>query len=145
MMAKLSCEMPESRNKARTSRCLTLFLFIKYSLSPDRKIRRVTITWSSLKLSSPFLLSKIRETSAWLAGLRNSLPANITSFMFEPRKDLALDSPITHLIASVILLLPLPLGPTMPVIPVSNSIFVFSAKDLKPSIISSVSGTHSSP
>ena len=145
MMAKLSCEMPESRNKARTSRCLTLFLFIKYSLSPDRKIRRVTITWSSLKLSSPFLLSKIRETSAWLAGLRNSLPANITSFMFEPRKDLALDSPMTHLIASVILLLPLPLGPTMPVIPVSNSIFVFSAKDLKPSIISSVSGTHSSP
>ena len=88
------------------------------------------------------MLSKIIETSARLAGLRNSLPAKMTSFIFDPRNDLALDSPITQRIASVMLLLPLPFGPTIPVIPVSNSILVFSANDLKPSMISSVNGKH---
>ena len=33
------------------------------------------------------------------------------------------------------LLLPLPLGPTTPVIPLPNSILILSAKDLKPLIL----------
>jgi hypothetical protein len=40
--------------------------------------------------------------------------------VFEPRNDLADCSPNTHLIASVILLLPLPFGPTIAVTPLSN-------------------------
>ena len=42
------------------------------------------------------------------------------SSILAPRSDLADCSPSTHLIASVILLLPLPLGPTIAVTPLSN-------------------------
>ena len=49
-----------------------------------------------------------------------------------PRKLRTLDSPRTHFIASVILLLPLPLGPITAVIPGENFTTVLSAKDLNP-------------
>src|SRR5690554_3691692 len=77
-------------------------------------------------------LSKHRETSANPKGFLCSVPANITSSIFPPRRVLALCSPSTHLIASEILLLPLPFGPTTAVIPELNSRTIFSANDLKP-------------
>ena len=61
-------------------------------------------------------------------------PLKITSDMSFPRKLFALCSPSTHLMASTMLDLPEPLGPTMTVIPSGNSKRVFSAKLLKPLI-----------
>src|SRR5262245_62350971 len=49
-----------------------------------------------------------------------------------PRRDLALCSPSAHRTDSEILLLPHPLGPTMPVIPGRTLTTVFSGNDLKP-------------
>ena len=54
------------------------------------------------------------------------------SSILEPRSVLTLCSPRTQRIASVTLLLPLPFGPTIAVIPLSNSIRVYSGNDLKP-------------
>ena len=65
-------------------------------------------------------------------GLRICVPANIISSILVPRSCLALCSPRTHLTASATLLLPLPLGPTIPVIPLLNSKTILLAKDLKP-------------
>src|SRR5699024_3255143 len=56
----------------------------------------------------------------------------ITSSIFEPRKDLADCSPRTQRTASMILLFPLPFGPTIAVTPGTNSKSILSAKDLKP-------------
>ena len=63
-----------------------------------------------------------------------SVPEKMTSSIFPPRSIFGLCSPSTHLIASLMLLFPLPLGPTMQVIPLSNSITTGSAKDLNPCI-----------
>jgi len=49
-----------------------------------------------------------------------------------PRRELGLCSPRTHEIASAILLLPLPLGPTMTLIPGSKNNWLLFLKDLKP-------------
>jgi hypothetical protein len=54
-----------------------------------------------------------------------------------PRKDLELCSPKTQRTASEILLLPLPLGPTMAVTPLPKDSVVLSGKDLKPDSLSS--------
>ena len=59
-------------------------------------------------------------------------PLKITSAMSLPRRLLALCSPSTHLMASTMLDLPEPLGPTMTVMPGGNSKRVLSAKLLKP-------------
>ena len=66
--------------------------------------------------------------------LRVSEPAKIISGMRPPRKLLTDCSPKTQRIASVILLLPLPLGPTIAVIFSSKSIIVRLANDLNPTI-----------
>ena len=66
------------------------------------------------------------------AGLRVAAPLNSTSIIASPRRLLALCSPRTHLKASTTLLLPHPLGPTMPVTGVSKTNSVRSAKLLKP-------------
>ena len=63
-----------------------------------------------------------------------AVPAKITSSILAPLSILGLCSPSTHLMASLILLLPLPLGPTTQVIPLSNSTVTGSAKDLNPCI-----------
>jgi hypothetical protein len=50
-------------------------------------------------------------------GLRSRVPAKITSSMRVPRRLLALCSPKTQLIASLMLDFPQPFGPTMAVMP----------------------------
>ena len=59
-------------------------------------------------------------------------PAKMTSSIPLPRSCLGLCSPMTHLMASTILLLPQPLGPTTPLIPLGKGIIVFSGNDLNP-------------
>jgi energy-coupling factor transporter ATP-binding protein EcfA2 len=61
----------------------------------------------------------------------------IISPVFPERSTEYFCSPSTHRIASTILVLPQPLGPTITVIPSPNVIFSFLAKDLKPWIFSS--------
>ena len=74
----------------------------------------------------------LRVTSAIPSGFRDSLPAKMTSSILSPRRVRALCSPRTQWIASPMLLLPHPLGPTTAVIPAMNRISVRSWKDLKP-------------
>ena len=81
------------------------------------------------------MLSKINVTDATLRGFLDFEPEKMTSVILSvPRKDLTDCSPSTHLTASTTLLLPEPLGPTIPVIPLSKSISIVSAKDLKPCV-----------
>ena len=61
----------------------------------------------------------------------SEVPLNITSSMPVPLKLLAEVSPMTHFKASTTLDLPHPLGPTMPVNPLSIGKDVNSGKDLK--------------
>src|SRR6059058_5056630 len=77
-------------------------------------------------------LSRVSVTSAKLRGFLESLPANIISSIFEPLRDLADCSPSTQRIASVMLLFPLPFGPTTAVTPRTKSTPTRSAKDLNP-------------
>src|SRR5881227_80727 len=80
--------------------------------------------------------SKTSVTSAKPAGLRFPEPLKITSIIASPRRDLADCSLSTHLKPSTTLLLPQPLGPTIPVIGESKTNSVRSAKLLKPCRIS---------
>src|SRR6056297_1269111 len=86
--------------------------------------------------SGPFVPSfvRIRQTSARLVGGRRSVPAKITSPIDLPRSCLMLCSPITHLIASKMLLFPQPFGPTTAEMPGGKSITDFSGNDLNPEI-----------
>jgi hypothetical protein len=79
------------------------------------------------------------ETSAIPTGAASSEPLKITSSIFFPRSVLIRCSPMTQRIASAMLLLPQPFGPTMPLIPGENSTTTFSMKDLKPVISSFLS------
>src|SRR5690349_12546220 len=77
----------------------------------------------------------VRETSAIPVGLRSRVPAKITSSMRTPRRLLADCSPSTQEIASEILDLPQPLGPTTAAMPSpGNFSSVRSQKDLNPRI-----------
>ena len=80
----------------------------------------------------PSELSITRETSAIPLGFLVAVPANITSSIVPPRSDFGLCSPSTQRSASLMLLLPLPLGPTMHVIPSFKSMVTGSANDLNP-------------
>ena len=68
-------------------------------------------------------------------GLRSRVPAKMTSSILTPRRLLADCSPSTQVMASEMLDLPQPFGPTMAAMPwpESNS-SVRSQKDLKPRI-----------
>ena len=77
-------------------------------------------------------LSKISSTMACDTGLRAELPEKITSVSESPRRRLAALSPITQRIASMMLDLPQPFGPTTPVMLVGKCSVVGSTKDLKP-------------
>ena len=70
------------------------------------------------------------------AGLRLPEPLKMTSSIASPRRLLADCSPSTHLKPSTTLLLPQPLGPTMPVMGESKTNSVRSAKLLNPCRIS---------
>src|ERR1044072_1047767 len=80
------------------------------------------------------VFSKVRDTSAIPEPLRVREPLKIRSSRLSERKAFILCSPITQRIASTIFDLPQPFGPTIPVIGLSNTICVLSAKDLKPFI-----------
>ena len=80
----------------------------------------------------PSLLSKISSTVAWLTGLRVEEPEKMTSVSASPRRREAELSPITQRMASMMLDLPQPFGPTMPVMFVGRWKTVGSTKDLKP-------------
>src|SRR5690606_17076507 len=77
-------------------------------------------------------LSKISSTVACDTGLRADEPEKITSVSESPRRRLAALSPITQRIASMMLDLPQPFGPTTPVMLVGRCSVVGSTKDLKP-------------
>ena len=67
------------------------------------------------------------------SGLRSRVPAKITSSMRVPRRLLADCSPSTQLMASLMLDLPQPLGPTMAAMPSPlKRSSVRSQKDLNP-------------
>ena len=123
---------PVSAKRATTSFSRQFFWLMEYSLSPLRYTRRWRQTSSKSTGRQWSVLSNTRDTSAIPMGRRPLLPAKITSSIFVPRRYFTLCSPRTQRMASEILLLPLPLGPTMAVMPGSNSIFTLSAKDLNP-------------
>ena len=80
------------------------------------------------------VFSNVRDTSAIPDPVRVREPLNMRSSRLSDLKDLILCSPITQRMASTIFDLPQPFGPTMPVIGLSNMIWVLSAKDLNPFI-----------
>ena len=72
-------------------------------------------------------------TYAMPSGLRSRVPAKMTSSMRAPRRLLADCSPSTQLMASLMLDLPQPLGPTMAAMPSPlKRSSVRSQKDLNP-------------
>ena len=110
-------------------------LLIRYSLSPLRKRRRVTVISLNSRYfsgTSPRSFQKESETSAIPMGGCFSEPLKITSSMALPRRWRADCSPITHRIASTTFDLPQPFGPTIPVTPSSNWKTVRAMKLLKP-------------
>src|SRR5216110_3488942 len=77
----------------------------------------------------------VNDTSAIPSGLRPSVPLKITSAISPPRSALADCSPSTQRIASEVLDLPHPLGPTIAVTPGWKFREVLSAKDLNPKTV----------
>src|SRR5690606_11791775 len=77
-------------------------------------------------------LSKISSTIACDTGLRAEEPEKMTSVSASPRRRLAALSPITQRMASMMLDLPQPFGPTTPVMLVGRCSVVGSTNDLKP-------------
>src|SRR5262249_38809287 len=94
--------------------------------------RRVICTSSASVARACRVLSNVMVTSAMPRLRRDDEPLKITSVISPPRRLRALCSPSTQRTASTMLLLPEPLGPTMPVLPAAKSNVVLSAKDLKP-------------
>ncbi len=105
---------------------------MRYSLSPERYMRRVTATSSKSTGSMWSELSRTSVTSATPTGLRALDPEKMTSSMAWPRSCFALCSPRTQRMASEIFDLPEPFGPTITVSPGSKAIWARSANDLKP-------------
>ena len=126
--------IPVSMNSLSMSLRRTGDLLIRYSDSPSRKTLLLTVTVSESISSIRIELSMVMETSARESCFRCSVPEKIISSIVSPRILRACFSPRTHLMASTTLDLPHPLGPTIAVIPDSNSTCVLSAKDLNPNI-----------
>ena len=132
MMECVSLPRPESCRMSWMSSRRDGAPLMRYSLSPERYMRRVMATSSKSTGSTWSELSSTRSTSATPTGLRAEEPANTTSSMAWPRRCLALCSPSTHRMASEMLDLPEPLGPTTTVRPGSKTMRVLSANDLNP-------------
>ncbi|MPN24811.1 hypothetical protein SDC9_172213 [bioreactor metagenome] len=137
--------MPVSLKRSSISLRRHSLRFKRYSLSPERYTRRVTVTSLKSTGSMPSLLSNVKETSQYDCGFLSSLPLNMTSSILVPRSVRALCSPSTQRTASAMLLLPLPLGPMMLVIPGSKISSVFRANDLNPFNSSFTSCTCNTP
>ena len=82
--------------------------------------------------NTPSELSRISETSAKPTGPRLAVPPKMTSSILAPRREREDCSPSTQRMASDILDLPEPFGPTIAVMPPRNLISVLSGNDLKP-------------
>src|SRR5438552_10514335 len=80
------------------------------------------------------VFSNVRLTSASPLALRVLEPLNTRLSRFSDRRCEIFCSPITQRILSTMLLLPQPLGPTIPVMFSSKFTWVLSAKLLKPLI-----------
>ena len=85
----------------------------------------------------------VKVTLAKPFALRSVVPLKITSSIFEQRSVLTDCSPNTQRIASLMLLFPLPFGPTTVVMPLSNVSTVFSGNVLKPCSSSDFNSTFS--
>ena len=106
----------------------------RYSLSPLRKIVRLTSISDIGTAILPAALSMTSFTSAMPRAGREGVPAKMTSAMCPPRRARAPCSPSAQLIASTRFDLPDPFGPTITLTPGMNSRTVLSANDLKPRI-----------
>jgi len=87
----------------------------KYEDWPSRvtwRLTEISAYWPYSPCTEPSALSKISSTVAWPTGLRELEPEKITSVSESPRRRLAALSPITQRIASMMLDLPQPLGPS---------------------------------
>src|SRR5450755_4851479 len=107
----------------------------KYCDWPSRLAMRLTeisLYLANSPTTRPSELSKINSTVAVPTGLRPVDPEKMTSLSASPRRRLAALSPITQRIASMILDLPQPFGPTTPVMLVGRCSTVGSTKDLNP-------------
>jgi len=105
---------------------------MEYSEPPSRKIAGPISTSSNDTGNTPSSLSTVSVMEARLTGRRPVVPWKRTSSIFAPRTAVGRCSPMTQRIASLMLDLPQPLGPTMAVIPSWNWRVTASAKDLKP-------------
>src|SRR5947209_6956146 len=117
---------------------------MRYSFSPERKLRRVTVISLYSEGTQPVLLSMVSETSAIPSGALPCPPEKMISSLFLPRNWRMLCSPSTQRTASATFDFPAPFGPTTAVIPVLNSSEVRTAKLLKPSISKRLRYTESS-
>jgi hypothetical protein len=108
---------------------------MRYSLSPERKIARLTSISLIGTGMTPAELSITSFTSAMPRAARLELPAKITSAIWDPRRARGPCSPRTQEIASTRFDFPDPLGPTMTETPGLNSRTVLSANDLKPRML----------
>src|SRR5688500_11782157 len=125
---------PVPMNRSWMSLSRQTCLLRLYSLTSSRKTRRAIAPSEYSRGSTPSSLENRKTTSARLIGLRSRLPAKITSSILLPRTSVGRCSPSTQRIASEMLLLPHPLGPTIAVIPGLKSIATRSANDLNPYI-----------
>src|SRR4051812_20406788 len=113
------------------------WLLIRYSVSPLRKARRVIMIWVYSEGSTPESLLMSKETSAMFRGGLSAVPLKMTSSILLERKALARCSPSTQRMASMMLDLPQPLGPTTEVMPSPGKLTsTLLAKDLNPKILS---------
>ena len=136
-MPWLRAPVARSANSNCTSLPRTGLPLMRYVLPLPRSNRRDTSSRSSLAYAVILasLLSIYRVTSAKLRAGLCDVPAKMTSSNSPPRIDFAEVSPINQRMASTILDLPQPLGPTIPVRPSSMVTSSGSAKDLKPVIL----------
>src|SRR6185369_11877765 len=107
----------------------------KYCDWPSRlavRLTEISLYLAYSPTTRPSELSKISSTAAAPTGLRPPEPEKITSASESPRRRVGALSPITQRIASMMLDLPQPFGPTTPVMLVGRCNVVGSTKDLKP-------------
>src|ERR1035438_7363022 len=90
--------MPVSINRLVISFRRQMFLFRRYSLSPDLKILRVIVTSEYSVGSIPLLFSIVNETSAMPIGFLFDVPLKITFSILSLLKVPLLCSPTHHLI-----------------------------------------------
>src|SRR6202000_1269953 len=134
--------MPVSKKRSVISFKRHWTSFNRYSLSPLRYSLRVRVTCENSTGRIFLVLSKVRDTSARLAGLRLFDPLKIMLSIFSERSMRVLCSPSTQRMESTTFDLPQPLGPTIAVTPSLKLMVILSPKLLNPFISSFVSSIY---